>query len=72
MIKTKDEATNIDCRAQADLYQPKGSLYPKSLHITGVSTAHVSCTSVDVLEQVMLHGSMRCCNVTETVWLRRD
>jgi len=32
MTKTKDDATNIDCRAQADLYQPKDSLYPKSLY----------------------------------------
>ena len=29
---SRDGASDIECRAQFELYQPKGSLYPKSLY----------------------------------------
>ena len=63
MIKTKDEATNIDCRAQADLYQPKGSLYPKSLHIMKrVCLQHV-CLQVLICRS-KLHCVLACAVAT--------
>ena len=33
ITKTKDVVVETECRAQRQLYQPKGSLYPKSLYV---------------------------------------
>ena len=63
--KTRDGASNIDCRAHHELYQPQGSLFPRSRHLMLKVCMQCSSALHDCLAQALhysaLHGSATVC-----------
>ena len=55
VTKTKDEILNLQCRAQADLHQPAGNLYPRSIHMMQkVCHSRYTCSCLRISRHVVI------------------